>query len=76
MSDLRALGSGYFEVFVDGAKVSQHTTERNAAERAYDEKMANPAADVRYKQQLEVVLEGFPPKGLIYDKSGTPIQSQ
>lgn len=58
MTNLRAIGSGYLEVYVDGIKVSQHTTERNAAERAYNEKLARPSADVRYRQTLEVVLEG------------------
>lgn len=36
--ELTAKGSGYYRVFVDSLQVSQHTTEREAAERAINEK--------------------------------------
>lgn len=58
MIDLRAIGSGYHEVFVDGVKVSQHTTERGAAERAVNEYLSNPDATVEYRRDYVVVVEG------------------
>ena len=52
--DVAAEGVGY-QVFVDGAAVSQHNTERRALKRAIDEKLDNPAAEVFYEHSEYIV---------------------
>ena len=52
--EFTARGSGYYRVFVDGAQVSRHVAEREAAERAVNEAESNPGAHVRYDHDYEV----------------------
>ena len=61
--NLTAKNQGYYIVTVDGAKVSQHTAEREAVERAVNEKLAKPEAVVEYTHDYRVVvtLEGATP---------------
>lgn len=49
-----ARGAGYYRVYSDGAQVSQHTTEREAAKAAVNAKLANPDAAVYYSHDYEV----------------------
>ena len=44
----------YFKVYKDDIYVSQHTTEREAIERANEQKFDNPDADVTYVHEYEV----------------------
>lgn len=44
----------YYKVYVDGVYISQHTTEREALERASSEKFFNPDANVIYVHEYEV----------------------
>jgi hypothetical protein len=54
MFNYTAIGSGYYHVLVDGVAVSKHTAEREAIENSNVAKLANPAADVRYRHDYEV----------------------
>ena len=49
-----ATGGGYFEVYVNGVKVSQHSAEREAAIRAANEAIKNPGAQVEYRHPYTV----------------------
>jgi hypothetical protein len=51
--------SGYFRVFVNGAEVSQHTTEREALERAENEEEKNPANDIEVTHEYKVAVESL-----------------
>lgn len=69
--DLTATGGGYFRVFVDGVQVSQHTAEREAAERATELAIQNPLSTVTYDHDYSVrvdaplpVDEPLPPWGV------------
>jgi hypothetical protein len=61
--DLVAVGSGLYRVFVNGAKVSEHTQERKASERAVEENGdANPSLDCSTAGcgwHVHVTLEGW-----------------
>lgn len=59
MADLTARSHGYYRVYVDDQEISKHLQEREAAERALDEKEANPTAEVRYEHDyvVDVTLE-------------------
>ena len=54
---LTAVGSGYFIVSVNGADVSNHTTEREAIESAANRELASPADEVRYRHDYVVWVE-------------------
>ena len=55
--DLRAIGSGYFRVLVDGTEVSKHLQEREAAQEAETHKRAAPDSVVEYVHDYRVVAE-------------------
>jgi hypothetical protein len=54
---LTALGSGYYRVLVDGAQVTQHTTEREASEEAVEQKLNNPNSTVFYIHDYSVTVD-------------------
>lgn len=54
-----AVNSGYYRVFVDGVQVSQHNSDREANERACNEKEANPDMEVYYDHDYKVVIENM-----------------
>lgn len=47
----------YFHVYANGAHVSQHTTEREAAEASANLIAADPGAQVRYVHEYEVTVD-------------------
>ena len=51
---LTAKNQGYYIVNVDGAKVSQHTQEREAIEAAVNQKLAQPSSIVEYTHAYTV----------------------
>jgi hypothetical protein len=53
LHELTAVGR-YYRVYVDTTRVSQHTTEREAIERACAEKISSPNASVFYIHDYEV----------------------
>lgn len=53
--NLTATGGGYYRVLVGGVEVSRHTAEREAVERAVNEKRAQPAAEVSYDHSAYAV---------------------
>ena len=58
--NLDSITKGYYEVWVNGAKVSQHTSNYKALMRSIEEKAKNETADVYVKQPLiEPVAEGL-----------------
>lgn len=59
--DFTARGSGYYRVFVDDVAVSQHTTEREALERATELEQADPSRDVRVEHDYIVDVEETEP---------------
>lgn len=60
MIELTAQGSGYFRVLVDGAEVSKHIAEREAAESAVAQKLGRPDATVVYVHDYTVVASMAP----------------
>jgi hypothetical protein len=58
---LTAEGSGYYRVFVDGAEVSRHTTEREAVESSLRALAEHPGAAVRYTHDYVVRVEADTP---------------
>jgi len=80
--ELTAEDSGYFRVFVDGVQVSQHTTEREAAERVIQEETANPAAECYYDHPYKVRAEMIGPGvgsgsgGSLGGGGSLPVESQ
>ena len=74
MISLTATGSGYYRVYVNGAFVSQHIAEREAAEKAMTAKIMNPNSDVRYTHDYEVVLGGsIDTSAHVTTGTGTPV---
>lgn len=59
--DFTARGSGYYRVFVDDVAVSQHTTEREALERATELEQEDPSRDVRVEHDYIVDVEETEP---------------
>ena len=55
---LTAIGSGYFIVLVNGAKVSQHLSEREAIEAAANRELQLPTDVVEYYHDYRVRVEG------------------
>ena len=55
--ELTASGGGYYRVYVDGERVSQHTAEREAVESAGDYKRKNPTSEVYYDHDYRVSVE-------------------
>lgn len=52
--ELTAKGSGYYIVFRNGEKVSQHTTEREAIQVAVALEIEKPSDEISYKHDYEV----------------------
>lgn len=57
-----AKNSGYYRVFVDGIKVSQHLQEREAAESAGKQKRVSPDKAVYYDHEYHVEVSLLPGK--------------
>ena len=58
--NLDSITKGYYEVWVNGAKVSQHTSNYKALMRSIEEKVKNNSADIHVKQpNIEPVVEGL-----------------
>ncbi|MGB0878673.1 MAG: hypothetical protein ACPGXI_16680, partial [Mycobacterium sp.] len=55
--DFTARGSGYFRVFVNGDVISQHTTEREALERATEVELEDPSRHVHVTHDYTVDVE-------------------
>lgn len=47
--DITGRGGAYYEVYVDGVKFSQHTTQSNAFESAVNQELANPSAETQVR---------------------------
>lgn len=55
--ELTAVGSGYYRVMVDGVQVSQHIAEREASERATNEKLNALGSEVYYDHDYRVDVD-------------------
>lgn len=59
--DFTAKRGGYFRVWVNDAQISQHTTEREALEKASEEALNAPDASVRIDHDYHVEVSVNPP---------------
>lgn len=62
MIKLTADNQGYYRVFVDGVHISNHVQEREAAERAANEKMKSPQSEVYFDHDYKVDVDYLPPE--------------
>jgi len=62
MIELTAEDQGYFRVFVDDVEVSKHVSEREASQRATNEKLKDPEVTVYYNHDYRVDVSYTPPE--------------